>query len=1412
MRANKYTEPITCLPKLKTISSNRMSKHLSIVVLAGLTLQVCSITSASDWPQWRFNAQRGSVTNQPLALELSLHWQRELPAESPAWPALQSKLQFDATAHPVVSGQTLLVNSTVNDSITAYDTRSGEELWRFYADGPVRFAPIAAEKNAYFVSDDGHLYCLDLDTGKQRWRYNGGPSNSRILGNERLISTWPARGGPVLQDGKVFFAASIWPFMGIFIHAVNAETGAPVWINSGDGTNLTIQPHGAPSFATVVPQGHLVATENHLIVPGGRSVPAVYDLKSGRLQHFNYHGKHGGHYVFTDGQYYFVGGKTFGISNGKLLEDESPVLAGPDSVIFASKKSFTAKSVGTSERKTKNRRGKSENKLTRQTEFTRKTQQSLGTVHLQTDSTLWTAKGKEIFAYELKGNSIAKPIWTGKVSDEVAEMIAADNRIFAITRQNQLFCFGPGKSRVKQHSHHVQRLSSTRRSEGSSQTILSLDDTADGYAVIIGANNHRLIDQLLKATHLHLIVLDQDDESIQKLRRRMQAAGLYGYRLSAHPRLSPEDLPPYLAQLIVANSTAISTQILGDRRWQDWYRVLRPYGGKLCLMLNAADHAKLKQHMQAESLPGLKLTRVDDVTIAARMGPLPDTDDWSHQYGNAGQTGVSLDEQVKAPLGVLWFGGPSHEGILPRHGHGPTPQVSGGRIIIEGADLLRCLDAYTGRKLWQRELKSLGAYYNNTKHFPGAGEIGSNYVSTPDHIYVVYGRSILKLDASNGKTKQTIQLPENGNGSHWGHVAVWEDFLVATSSPVRINTSNSSKKSGSTPALKPGERAVIQPHAEWRYLAGKDPVGSWRGPSFDDSDWKLGQAGFGYGDDDDNTRLQGMKNQYTRVFLRHTFDRNQIQGLNSLSLLIRYDDAFIAYLNNREIARSSLKSGRGFNADVKSHEADDFEPFQIRNWRQLLRPGQNVLAIEGHNVNLKSSDFTLDPYLAGKAPTGQEQKRKIAQIDKFLAPTRYASGSRRLVVLNRHTGRKLWHRDADFGFRHNNIAVGANKVFCIDRFSDAKQRALQRRGIRSNQSAHLYALNLTDGTVAWETENQVFGTFLNYSQEQDALVQGGSLYRDRASDESDKGIVVYRGRDGKVLWKDSKLAYGGPLLLWKDQIVTNGNGGYAIEMKTGKKSDWSYDREYGCNTAHGCQNLLTFRSGAAGFYDMFNDAGTGNLGGFRSSCTNNLIPANGILAAPDYTRTCNCAYQNQTSLALIHQPSAEFWTFGANHSDGRMGLNFGAPGDRRSADGTLWVDYPSIGGKSPKIDAKVEPREATSFRRHATTVGGPYPWVTASGLEGIREIRLRLTSNTIHRLNLFFLEPTESTKRNFDIIIQGKIVLPAFSPAKAAGGVGRGVIRSFDVKPSKKSAVIELRSQSPLPPVISGLEIIQQES
>ena len=168
------------------------------------------VAGAADWPQWRYDAQRSAASPDDLPGALRLEWVRELPRLTPAWQD-QPKMQFDAANEPIVLDQRLFVGSSHDGSVTCFDTRTGDEIWTFFCEGPIRFAPVAWQDKLYVVSDDGWLYCVDAEAGTLIWKFRGGPSDRRILGNERLISTWPARGGPVIADGTVYFAAGIWP-------------------------------------------------------------------------------------------------------------------------------------------------------------------------------------------------------------------------------------------------------------------------------------------------------------------------------------------------------------------------------------------------------------------------------------------------------------------------------------------------------------------------------------------------------------------------------------------------------------------------------------------------------------------------------------------------------------------------------------------------------------------------------------------------------------------------------------------------------------------------------------------------------------------------------------------------------------------------------------------------------------------------------------------------------------------------------------------------------------------------------------------------------------------------------------------------------------------------------------------------
>ncbi len=164
-------------------------------------------------------------------------------------------------------------------------------------------------------------------------------------------------------------------------------------------------------------------------------------------------------------------------------------------------------------------------------------------------------------------------------------------------------------------------------------------------------------------------------------------------------------------------------------------------------------------------------------------------------------------------------------------------------------------------------------------------------------------------------------------------------------------------------------KTIIEQGSEWHYLdGGKAPKDAlWTSLAFDtkEAGWKSGKAGFGYGDDDDETVLDDMEGKYLSVFIRREFELPEKVELKGLGLLINYDDGFILHANGRRLFSSSNvtvdeKTGE---TTVTNHEANGAEYFSLSEYASAFRTGKNVIAIQGINTNLPSTDFTLDPQL-----------------------------------------------------------------------------------------------------------------------------------------------------------------------------------------------------------------------------------------------------------------------------------------------------------------------------------------------------------------------------------------------------------------------------------------------------------------
>src|SRR2546422_11702251 len=204
----------------------------------------------------------------------------------------------------------------------------------------------------------------------------------------------------------------------------------------------------------------------------------------------------------------------------------------------------------------------------------------------------------------------------------------------------------------------------------------------------------------------------------------------------------------------------------------------------------------------------------------------------------------------------------------------------------------------------------------------------------------------------------------------------------------------------------------------WRYRKGTSapPIG-WQTNAdarLDDS-WLSGSGGFGYGDDDDTTVLTDMLNGYSTVYIRRSFEvTSQVETNCHLTLVIDFDDGFVAYLDGAEVARRNAPGAPGtepsFEATAPAaHEAShgDVSPnppltLDLDAPGDRLQPGIHVLAILGLNAATNSSDFSLiaDLMLVGSGSTASEGAffTRIMTNTVTLSGTNTFTSSARVVV------------------------------------------------------------------------------------------------------------------------------------------------------------------------------------------------------------------------------------------------------------------------------------------------------------------------------------------------------------------------------------------------------------------------------
>ena len=746
---------------------------------------------AADWPQYRADSGRTGYTAEVLAEELHLQWEYHTPQPpQPAWPDVYWQRQtYDLAYQPVVAQGTVFYGSSADCKVYAMDAATGEERWSFFTDGPVRFAPGVWRNRVFVTSDDGYLYCLAAEDGMLLWRKRGGLDDEKILGNGRLVSRWPARGGPVIHDGVVYFSAGIFPSQGFFLYAVDPETGQTLWANDTAGNIRQNHITGGYSFGNVTAQGHLAVSGDTLVVSTGRAVPAAFDRKTGAFKYFralelSYAG---GSWVMAVDGMVFNSDMVLDLDTGYTLSNkvgnaketvrvrERPRNA--ERMIEAAA-SATHIYVATGARVKAIDRSQP---FDQNSDIWDKTQglyfrwrgptAKLRTPHkYMATRDLWSAsvdcQGSVVVAGDkvyVGGKNVVSAIatdsrrivWSHEIDETAYGLAAADGRLYVSTDSGRIYCFGkqhvpaPPVLRSEPNENPFADIAEYDRAV---RAIVEQSGIDEGYCLDYGCGHGKLAYALATNTDLHVIAVDDDPAKVAAARQALDQAGIYGTRVTVlHADLSKTNLPDYFANLVVSARSMKQGEAATAR--QEWQRVQRPYGG--VAVLGGPEH--LSVH---------------------RRGALSGAGSWTHQFGNPANTSCSDDRLIRGPLGVLWFGTCGPEGMHGEKNRSPAPLFIDGRLYVQGSSLLRCLDAYNGRVVWETRIDR----FKWARCYNGSEVVGSNYCVTADSVYISAYDRCRRLDGRSGRELASFDVPKPAGVENpcWMQVFTKGDLLFGT--------------------------------------------------------------------------------------------------------------------------------------------------------------------------------------------------------------------------------------------------------------------------------------------------------------------------------------------------------------------------------------------------------------------------------------------------------------------------------------------------------------------------------------------------------------------------------------------------------------------------------------------------------
>lgn len=680
-----------------------MDCRLRVVALF-LGLLLLPLARAEDWPTYRHDRLRTAVSAEKLPPPLVNLWTfrargaglapTNMPSSSDrAQPAARYdnkhgeyfELLPDQTrfALPITAAGDALFFTTAAGRIVCLDAATAQVRWEFLAGAGIAQTANVFDGRVYAGSDDGHVYCLDAQTGALIWKHRAVPSERWFLSFGRPSSKWPVRTDVLVADGAAYFAAGAFPHDGMYVTKVDAQNGARLWQTPYEGAGLS---------------GALLVTALNVIPP--------VDLKG-----FNRYPR----FYRSDGTFdvWSADPELKALFQDRAADSERGVVV--DGVRHSSFEGCRTEG--------EHEAGKKQKLYTAPLPAERFPDARTfvyagGTVYfLANDAGLWGVPipgkfGGAVFARDPQTGS---DLWSFAFPERPYHLIVARGRLFVSTRGGTIYAFAaagtPARGKVEERieAEPFARDEAWALAEKAAVAAENLGGLREGFAVVLDCDRGVLPYVLAERAGFYVCAVFEDAARAEAARALYERANLNASRIAVwHGGPGAQaPFPAKFADLVLSERAALGGALPADV--EEVNRLLKPIRGTAllgrCQEKAAVESWTAAASAASSSSGGWTCLEAGGGWWAKRVRPpLEQAGGWTHPNGDPGNTMCSHDAALRGPLGVVWYGAPYVAGNVPS----PPLLADGVLVCPTDPDTVEGWDQYNGRRLWRHGAPGIG--------------------------------------------------------------------------------------------------------------------------------------------------------------------------------------------------------------------------------------------------------------------------------------------------------------------------------------------------------------------------------------------------------------------------------------------------------------------------------------------------------------------------------------------------------------------------------------------------------------------------------------------------------------------------------------------------------------------------------